>query len=90
MEPVYSKTKTNETIVFDEHYFVRCTFTNCTLVYCGGEFGWDQCQFQNCRISIQGAAGRVLAFLNIFGLMKSPDQVPPNVVPPQTSPQRNN
>lgn len=85
MESVYHKDKTNETVFMDDHYFVQCVFTNCTLVYCGGEFGWDQCQFINCRINIQGAAGRVAAFMNLFGLLRAPDQVPPNTVPPQTT-----
>jgi hypothetical protein len=89
MEPVYNKTKNNETVVMDDFYFVMCTFNNCVLVYCGGEFGWDRCQFNNCRINIQGAAGRVVAFLNIFGLMRPPDQLPQNVVPPATSTKTN-
>jgi len=89
MEPVYNKTKSNETVVIDDHYFVRCTFNQCNIVYCGGEFGWDQCQFTNCRISIQGAASRVVAFMNLFGLLRAPDQIPMNVAPPQTTPKAN-
>lgn len=85
MEPVYNKTKSNEVVVMDDHYFVGCTFNNCMLVYCGGEFGWDRCQFNACHINIQGAAGRVLTFMNIFGLVRPPDQVPQNLVPPQSS-----
>ena len=85
MEPVYYKTKANETVFVDDHYFTKCTFTNYNLVYCGGEYGWENCQFQNCRISIQGAAVRVIAFCQAFGLMRAPDQTPANVVPPSST-----
>ena len=85
MEPVYNKTKANETVVIDEHYFVHCTFNNCNIVYCGGEFGWDQCQFNNCRITIQGAATRVMAFLTHFGIIRPPEQMPQNFAPPTST-----
>jgi hypothetical protein len=85
MEPVYNKTKTNETVVMDDHYFVGCVFNNCTIVYCGGEFGWDKCQFNTCRINIQGAAMRVMAFCQTFGIIRAPDQIPANFVPPAST-----
>lgn len=84
MESVYNKSKTGETIFVDGHYFVNCMFTNCKLVYCGGEFGWTDTQFLNCHISIEGNTIHLMNFLRVFNLLRPQDQVPQTAPPPSS------
>lgn len=71
MEPVYDQNKSNE--------------TDYILIYCGGEFGFDNRQFAGCNISIQRTAARTLAFMQMFGIARRPDQFPTNTAPPGTT-----
>jgi len=32
--------ETGQAIVLDDHFYINCTFTDCTLIYSGGDFGW--------------------------------------------------
>lgn len=55
------------TVILDDVSFINCKFTECTLIYHGGDSAWVNCQFKNCPIVLQGAAARTQNFLLGFG-----------------------
>ena len=67
MTAIENAIETGATVILDEKYFVNCRFTKCTLVYMGGEYGWIDTQFVDCKIALQGSADRTAGFLKHFG-----------------------
>jgi hypothetical protein len=67
MHFVTDKEENGTTVVLDNHSFVRCKFTDCYLLYSGGDYAWTETTFNNCRLGLQGAAQRTAAFLTHFG-----------------------
>jgi len=51
------------TFSLDDCVLVKCVFRNCTLLYSGGEFQWQDTVFDNCAFNLVGAAQRTAAFL---------------------------
>jgi len=47
----------------DEHCFVNCTISECTLLFSGGDFGLVDCEVVNCEIRFAGAARNTIQFL---------------------------
>jgi hypothetical protein len=41
MLPVDNDVVEGKTIFLDDRYFVNCKFTKCSLIYTGGDFGWQ-------------------------------------------------
>jgi len=61
----------------DGNRFVDCTFTDCDLVYAGGETEWVKTHFDHCRLGYSGPAKLTVQFLFSFGLVTWPsDNVP--------------
>lgn len=71
MEPITDLIETGKTIVMDGKYFSNCQFTNCVLVFTGGDYGWSDTKFNNCNISFQGPAARAIEFAKHFGIVSS-------------------
>ena len=82
METVRSLVETGTTVVLDGKYFIECELTRCTVVYLGGDFGWLDSKFQDCKLLLQGSADRTATLLRTFGWK------PPEVTtePPQSKP----
>ena len=90
MEPVHNATFGPGSIVFmDDHYFVRCTFNGCTLIFAGGDFAWMECKFEGAlSFNFAGAADRTLRFLASFGMAPAQQPVPPQSIPPTSKGER--
>jgi hypothetical protein len=85
MQLIENQVASGKTIALDEHHFVNCTFTNCDLVYSGGDWAWANTKFENCRFSFSGSASRTVALLGNLGLIK-PGPFGPQT-PPKAKPQ---
>lgn len=81
MEAVVGKKfKDQDVIVDHKNAYIRCSFTNCQLIYMGGDFQLMNCKIENCQITITGDAGKVLQFMQVVGMLTPmPPQVPPAV-----------
>lgn len=75
METIFGKNFKNQTVVMDERNYVQCTFTNCEIVYTGGDFAWVNSRFDHCKITITGNASKTLAFMHQVGILQPPTQV---------------
>jgi hypothetical protein len=60
------------TIYMDGKRFLNCIFTECKIVYGGGDVMWENTQFANCQLVFDAAAQRTVAYLTNLGLLKSP------------------
>lgn len=70
MTVIENKTFESETVFMDDKFFTNCTFSGCTLVFCGGDFGWDDCRMGEpipCILKFEGPASRTVAYLKAFG-----------------------
>jgi hypothetical protein len=76
MQVIENEVVVGKTVVLDDKHFVNGRYTNCTLIYSGGEFGWVNTTFDNCQITLTGAAQRTANVLGHLGLVKPPDKVP--------------
>jgi len=79
---VGKKYKDQDVVLDNKTAYIRCKFTNCNIIYMGGDFQLLNCQFENCQISITGEAGKVVAFMQMVGMIQQtqmPSQVPPAV-----------
>jgi hypothetical protein len=77
MELIENKSDTGAILAIDDKNFINCQFINCTLIYSGGDFAWTNTKFENCRITLAGAAQRTAAVMATFGIIKPPlQQVP--------------
>ena len=80
MEVIENKDSNRETIVLDDKFFVNCHFTNCNLMYSGGEMLSKDSRFDNCPLQFSGAASRTVNLLTTFGVLK-PGMPPPGAMP---------
>ena len=71
MIPVEGQVFENITIMMDNKYFMACSFSGCTLIYTGGDFGWTDCKFDICILQFEGAALRSAKYLHHFGKLTS-------------------
>ena len=69
MQVVENEVVAGKTIAIDEKHFVNCKYTNCTLIYSGGEVAWANTNFNNCQITLSGAAQRTATLLGNFGVL---------------------
>ncbi len=60
-----------KSVVLDDKHFANCEYTNCTLVYSGGDFGMVNTKFQDCRVAFAGAAQRTANLIEILGIAKN-------------------
>jgi len=64
VETFVDRTFENESLFLDLGSFVRCTFTKCQLTYHGdGIVDFQDCIFEDCSWTFEGAAARTLEFL---------------------------
>jgi hypothetical protein len=73
MTTVENVVESGTTVVLDDKFFVNCRYTGCNLVYLGGDYGWIDSEFKDCKIMLQGAAQRTTNFMKHFGI--SPKEV---------------
>lgn len=65
MATLQNETFKNQNVVVDGHRFERCTFTNCGLIYEGGELPtFDRCKFKSVNIQLAGSALRTTQYLS--------------------------
>lgn len=74
LDIVKDQNEKDKTIVIDGRMFDNCVFTNCTLVYSGGDYGWVNTKFIECKVSFFGPAVRVLEVAGYFGMLKKEDK----------------
>jgi hypothetical protein len=61
------------TVVLDDCSFVDCKFTHCTVLYHGGDVGLFNTNFSDCRLILNGAAGKTAVILGCFGWKPAPE-----------------
>jgi hypothetical protein len=59
-------------VTLDDTLFINCKYTNCTLLYEGGECMWQDTTFANCKFVFSGAAAHVMRTLTPFGFAMQP------------------
>jgi len=67
MEKIEKLEQNGGVIMLDGNYFVGCRFTNCKLLFAGGDCGWHETTFTNCQIEWNGPAARAINILLAFG-----------------------
>ncbi len=53
----------------DGHFFENCQFTDCMLVYGGGEYGFKSTKFPGCKFDFTGPAHGTMMYAKIMGLL---------------------
>ena len=69
MNIVENEVVSGKTITMDDKQFINCKYTDCKLIYGGGECNWVDSSFQNCQIILAGPAQRTANFLGGFGVL---------------------
>ena len=69
MEAVENKTFRGVTVHMDGKTFLKCVFTDCRLIYSGGDFAWRETTFTDCQISFEGSAKRTVEYLGYFKML---------------------
>jgi hypothetical protein len=69
MQTIENQVSSGKTITLDEKHFINCRFTDCKLVYSGGDYGWTDTTFENCQVTLAGAAQRTATLLGSFGAL---------------------
>lgn len=58
---------TQETVLLDGEAFDGCEFTDCRLVYAGGDApSFTDCRFNDCEWKFEDAAARTLGYLKLI------------------------
>jgi hypothetical protein len=81
MQTIENEVASGKTISMDDKNFVNCRFSNCKLIYSGGDCTWVTSAFPDCQIMLSGAAQRTAAFLAGFGVLPGGTQLPPTGQP---------
>jgi hypothetical protein len=76
MQVIENWTPNGITVYMDGKRYLNCVFTECKIVYGGGDVMWENTQFMNCQLVFDGAAQRTIAYLTNLGLMKPPAGMP--------------
>jgi hypothetical protein len=71
-----NETLKNATFALDEHAFFNCKLSNCTLVYSGGSYEFQNLQLENCQWKFRNDAALTIQLLLSIGMLK-PGQGPP-------------
>ena len=69
MEAIENKTFSRATVHMDGKTFLKCVFTDCRLIYSGGDFAWRETTFTDCQISFEGPAKRTVEYLGYFQML---------------------
>jgi hypothetical protein len=70
MQTIENQQEVGSVIHLDGKMFINCAYTNCKIVYSGGDYGWERTTFTNCEVSLAGAARRTMDLLTHFGIFK--------------------
>jgi hypothetical protein len=68
----------NAVYALDEHAFINCKLSNCTLVYSGGTFEFMNATFENCQWKFRNDAALTLQLCMSIGMLKQGQAPPPN------------
>jgi hypothetical protein len=85
MQPVENVTERGTIVVIDGKLFNGCRYEGCTLIFAGGDFGWQNTIFANCPMQLEGAAARTLQFLKYFNIVPQQQQAPDPMQQPPSS-----
>lgn len=66
----------NRVVILDDRNFIGCSFKECTLMYSGGDYGWADTKFENCKVKLMGPAGRTMNVIKALNLMQDKVTVP--------------
>ncbi len=77
MQVVENEVISGKTITIDEKHFVNCAYQNCDVIYGGGEWGWVNTKFENCRFSFLGSAQKTTNLLVQLGILPPFGNLPP-------------
>ena len=69
MQTVENQTATGATITLDDKHYVNCQFTNCRLIYSGGDYVLTETKLENCQFTLAGAAQRTVGLLAMMGAL---------------------
>jgi len=73
MDQIVEKTFSGGSENLDGKNYQRCTFTDCTLMFSGGQLPvMEACKFDRCRWQFNDAAKRTLDFLGCLCSMGDP------------------
>jgi hypothetical protein len=74
---IAKKYKDQDIVIDNKTAYIRCKFTNCHLIYMGGDYQLLNCSLENCQITITGEAGKTLAFMQTVGMIPGALPIPP-------------
>jgi hypothetical protein len=69
MTTIENVIETGTTVVLDGKFFIHCKYTGCNVIFLGGEYGWFDTEFKDCKVLFQGAAMRTVELLKRFNIM---------------------
>ena len=75
-----NQTFEKKAFVIEECFFVNCVVRDCDVFYSGGDFEWENVQWDQCRFHFRGPALKTLQLFQTMGMLK-PGQTP---IPPPT------
>jgi hypothetical protein len=70
MTTIEKEVSNGSIVTLDEKHFVRCEFSECQLVYAGGDFALTETKLHNCQFKFMGAAQRTVNLLASIGAVK--------------------
>jgi hypothetical protein len=70
------RTFSKQVFVLEECWFINCVLRECSLVYSGGPFEFENTTFDNCQWKFRGQAKDTMQLLSMIGLLKA-GQAPP-------------
>ncbi len=76
MRIIKDQTIENDALDFDDTCFVNCTVKNSEIIYSGKHYAYRNSTFENCRLSLLGAAQSTQSFLRDFGQLKEGETPP--------------
>jgi hypothetical protein len=68
MTVVEEQVTSGATITLDDKHFVNCQFSDCKLLYNGGDYALTDTRFDKCEVSLTGPALRTAMLMTMFGM----------------------
>ena len=79
MKTIENEVNTGATITLDDKHFINCRFTNCKLIYSGGDWSMTETKVENCQVTLAGAAQKTANFLAFLNAMNPGGGTPPQL-----------
>jgi hypothetical protein len=70
VQTVENQSATGAVVTLDDKHYVNCQFTNCRLVYSGGDYVLTETKLENCQVTFTGPAQRTAGLLAMLGALK--------------------